>query len=126
MKRRPPVSNLTGGVVVLVVGLVALAIGYISAGQDHSTPVDADPVRPASTRGVVQSVTADSLTVTTDGGARSFRLTPSTQTEALRPATVSAIREGDWINGGALPHAQTLFALTGLVLLPRGSFTPPQ
>jgi hypothetical protein len=80
----------------------------------------------ALTLGVVQTVSSDSLTLSTDDGARSFRLTPSTLTEALRLSSVDAIRSGDWVNAGAVPHGQTRFALTSLIVLPQGSFRPPQ
>ena len=124
-KRLPTV--ILGPALVLFIGLGALALGYVTAGSGAAPPSTALPEAPtAPLRGVVQSVSGDSLTLSLDGGTRSLRLTPSTQVEALRPASVDAILPGDWINAGALPHGQTVFALAGLVLLPQGSFTPPQ
>jgi hypothetical protein len=43
----------------------------------------------------------------------------------MRPVALSAIRPGDWLNAGGVVHPQTVFALTGLVLLPQGNFQEP-
>jgi hypothetical protein len=119
-----PNSLLIAAAIVLL-GAVAAFAGYYSGGSNRPAAV-ADPSEPpVPVRGAVQSVTADSLTLQTDTGSRSLRLTPDTSIEALRPVAVSAVRPGDWLNAGALPHRQTLFALTGLVILPDGSYQVP-
>ena len=38
--------------------------------------------------------------------------------ELLEPINLAAIELGDWLNGGAIPHPDTLLALVSLILLP--------
>jgi hypothetical protein len=103
----------------VAIALVAAAIGYATAG-DGAAPSRFDAGQPAPSpyvRGVVQSLSGDTLTVTTDSGPLSFKLAPSAPVEALRPAAPSALTPGDWLNGGAMRHQQTLLALTAMVAI---------
>ncbi len=36
----------------------------------------------------------------------------------LEPISLTAIQLGDWLNGGAIPHPDTILALVSLILLP--------
>ena len=105
---------------LIAVGLAAAALGYVSAGSTGGA--DAQPVTSAgsetASRGVVQSISGDSLTLATSSGPVTLRLSPTVRIEALRPATLARARQGDWLNAGAIPHNQTLFAIIGLVIIP--------
>jgi hypothetical protein len=68
--------------------------------------------------GSVQSFSNDQLTiVTNDGTPMSFDLPGESTIERLMPISLEELAIGDWINGGAIPHADTKLALVGLVLI---------
>ena len=100
--------------------------GYFSAGAGTSTSAPAAAPEPSFTRGVVQSVSADRLTLTTESGPLELRLGADAPVEALRPTTFGRIAAGDWLNGGAIAHAQTLFALVGIVVIPPSQLESPR
>jgi hypothetical protein len=109
------------GLPVLVIALIAGAAGYFS--KDPGTkPIPAQqpaPDREQAVRGVIRNVSADQITVGTESGQTfMFGLEPDAPIEQLAPASVAELRPGDWLNGGAIPHAQTVLALLGLVVLP--------
>jgi hypothetical protein len=111
---------LAAGVPLLLIALIAGAAGYVSKRADQ------EPVPPLSSeaavegvRGSVQSASGDELTIVTASGEQlKLRLLPDARIEVLTPMPVSALRPGDWVNGGAIPHANTVLALTGLVMIP--------
>jgi hypothetical protein len=113
-------ASLLLGAVVLA--LVAGALGYATAGDGAaSSRFDTgEPVTAPYTRGVVQSVNGDTLTLTTSEGPLTLKLVPSAPIEALRPVAPSTLTAGDWLNGGAMPHQQTLLALTAMVAIAQG------
>jgi hypothetical protein len=118
---------VAAGLPLLVVALVFGAIGYSTKKADQQ-PIPALPpaeAEIAGARGVIQSVANGQIVLTTDGGATlAYQLSPDASVELLRPIPSTAVNIGDWLNGGAIPHAQTLFALTGLVLIPDPVVTP--
>jgi hypothetical protein len=87
-------------VLLLLAAFAALAAGYLT-GPD------------------IQSVSNDSLRISTGDGSLTLKLDGTTAYEALRPAGRSAIRTGDWANVGTTPHMQTLFVISGIVLIPQ-------
>lgn len=103
----------------VAIALVAGAIGYATAGdRATSSRFDAgEPAAPPYLRGVVQSLSGDTLTLTTDSGPVTLTLGASAQVEALRPVAPSSLTPGDWLNGGAARHQQTLLALTAMVAI---------
>lgn len=109
----------TLGLAAVTLALVAGAIGYAAAPDDAaSSRFDAGPTaEPPYLRGTVQSLNGDTLTLTTDNGPVSVKLASSAQIEALRPVVPSTLTAGDWLNGGAARHQQTILALTGLVAI---------
>jgi hypothetical protein len=116
------------GVPLLIIALIAGAAGYFS--KDPGTkPIPAlqpAPDREQAVRGVLRSVSGDQITVGTESGQTfTFRLQPNAPIEQLAPASVAELRPGDWLNGGAIPHAQTVLALLGLVVLPDPVVPPP-
>jgi hypothetical protein len=122
--RLPP--GAIAALAVVAIGISAGAVGYVSAAPDEPPTIVADlPDTSGGVRGVVQSLNGDELTLTTGDGRQALRLSQSARIETLRPVPLSAIRTGDWVNAGAVPHAQTIFALLGLVVLPQGSFEAP-
>ena len=107
--------------------VVAAILGYATGGG--SSPIASSTQAPDSAaiiRGVVQNVGTERISLTTPSGSRSFQLAPDVVVEALAPAPPSAIRTGDWINAGAIPHRSTMFALIGLVAISQGNYEAPQ
>ena len=114
-------------IALVVAGLIAGLAGFVS-NPDTPRPGGgpAGPVLPAATRGIVQSTTATRLTMTTDAGPRTYDLPAGVAVEALRPIDLPAVRVGDWLNAGAVRNAQTLFALTGLIVIPESLVRVPE
>ena len=104
---------------VFVLGLVAGTVGYV-------TKADAEPQNrlfvaaesTTGTRGVLQFVDANTITILTASGSQSFSLDPETIVEKLSTTDQSRISVGDWLNAGAVPHAQTTFTIIGLTVIP--------
>jgi hypothetical protein len=116
------------GIPILIVALIAGAAGYFS--KDPGTkPIPALqplPDREQAVRGVIRSVSGDQITVGTESGqAFTFRFPSDAPIEQLVPASMAELRPGDWLNGGAIPHAQTVLALLGLVVVPDPVVPPP-
>jgi hypothetical protein len=113
--------------VFVLLALAAGAAGYFSEGGTKPPgPSQAEAV--ASTqglRGSVRSLNGDTLSLNTESGPRDLRLAPAAPIEALRPVTLAQIAVGDWINAGAVTNAQTIFALTGLTVIPQGQVALP-
>lgn len=111
---------------LLLATLLAGGLGYATASPArHDTfTASAAPPEPVFVRGIVQNTTADRLTLLVDGAPRDLTLRPDLKVEAQRPAPIASVAPGAWINAAAVPHQQTIFALTGLVLLPAGAFQP--
>ena len=103
----------------IALALVAGAIGYATASDGAtSSRFDAgEPATPLYLRGVVQSLSGDTLTLTTDAGPVSLKLVQSAPVEALRPVAPATLTAGDWLNGGAMRHQQTVLALTAMVAI---------
>jgi hypothetical protein len=111
---------LAAGVPLLIIALIAGTAGYVSkrAGQEAVPPL-ASQAAADGIRGAVQSASGDELTIVTASGEQlKLRLLPDARIEVLTPMPASALSPGDWVNGGAIPHAQTVLALTGLVMIP--------
>ncbi len=108
--------------VAAVLGAAAGAVGYAT----RSTASALSPEEPAASaapgvvRGTVQSVSGRSLVVNTEAGPVTLHVENNAGIETLRPATISSIRPGDWVNVGAVRHQQTLFAITSVVVIPEG------
>jgi hypothetical protein len=118
---------VAAGLPLLVIALVFGAIGYATKTPDPEPIPALAPAEPGNqgARGVIQSVANGQITLTTDSGATlNYQLSPGAPVEVLRPATLDAVNVGDWLNGGAIPHAQSLFALTGLILIPDPVVSP--
>ena len=102
-------------VILLLIGLV---IGYVTGGGEEAASFPAAaPVKQSFVRGTVQSINGNEFTLSTDAGAKSLTLAANAPVETLRPVEASTIAKGDWVNGGAVRNAQTVFALTQLVLI---------
>jgi hypothetical protein len=117
-----PGRLLAAGLGLMLIAMVAVAAGYLTRGESSRSL----EVRQASpgiehVKGVVQSVTADSITLLTDAGPATVKLSPSTRRESLQGASLADIRPGDWVNAGGVGHAQTIYALTALVVIPAGN-----
>jgi hypothetical protein len=118
---------VAAGLPLLVIALVFGGIGYASKKADQE-PIPALPpaeVQTAGARGVIQSAGNGQIAIITDDGTTlTYQLSPNAPVEVLRPIATDAVNTGDWLNGGAIPHAQTLFALVGLILIPDPVVSP--
>lgn len=119
-------TNLTtriiaAGLPLLVIALVFGGIGY-AVKQADQKPIPGLPAieqQPEGARGVIQTVGNGRIVITTeDGASLDYQLPSNAALEVLTPASVANVNVGDWLNGGAIPHAQTIFVLTGLILIP--------
>jgi hypothetical protein len=112
---------LAAGLPLVVIALIAGAAGFVSKKADRA-PVPAlaaDDSGPGGVRGAVQAVSGDEVTLVTAAGETvKLRLAPNAAVELLTPIGVSELKAGDWVNGGAIPHADTVLALLGLVIIP--------
>jgi len=119
-------SKLLPVLLFLVLAVAAAAIGYATAGESDSTAsTRGDRNSPGYVRGVIQEVSAANLTLAVGAERRTLRLSQSTPVESLQPITLSAVRSGDWLNVGAVGHSQTLFAITGLIVIPQTNLKAP-
>lgn len=112
--------------ILLALGLAGGVIGHATAGPS-SPPIndEAGAGRATYVRGVLQEVTSTGVTLTAGADQRSLALSPSTAVEIVRPISLSEVRAGDWLGLGAVPHNQTLFAITGLVVIPETNLRRP-
>ena len=128
--RRPKHADIRPGLApaVGVIGCTLLAglAGYVSVGSGNNVAAPAAVAPLAFVRGVVQSSSPDRLILTTESGPLALSLGADTPVEALRPTTFDRVAAGDWLNGGAIAHAQTLFALVGIVVIPPAQLEPPR
>ena len=104
-----------------MIALVFGAVGYATTEPDQAPlpplPV-ADTGVPAA-QGEITSVSGDRITlVTANGASLDYALLSDATVEALEPIELASVRIGDWFNGGAIPHPDTVLALVSLILLP--------
>jgi hypothetical protein len=114
------VRIVAAGLPLVVIALIAGAAGYVSKGTQTAPvpPLPLGPAPPAGVLGAVQSFSNDSLViVANDGTPMTFDLPGESTVERLMTIRLDDLSIGDWINGGAIPHAQTKLALVGLVLV---------
>lgn len=118
-----PINNLliriiAAGLPIVVVALIAGAVGYFTKGTKTTPlpPLPAEAVHATGIEGSVQSFSNDQLTiVSTDGTPMTFELPGESATERLMTISRADLSIGDWVNGGAIPHNDTVLALVGLV-----------
>jgi hypothetical protein len=116
-----PVRILAAGLPLVLIALVFGAVGY--ATKDPKTtpipPLQAPPAGPTAARGEIVSFEGGRITLVTENGATAdYGLGADVTVEVLAPINLAAVQIGDWLNGGAIPHPDTLLALESLVLLP--------
>ena len=116
-----PTRIVAAGLPLVVIALVFGAMGYtLTQTRTRAVP----PLPPAAQQatgveGVVTGLQGNQLTLTTpDGRLQTLTLEPDAKVELLKPASLADVKNGDWVNGGAIQHPETILALTGLVLIP--------
>lgn len=112
---------------LLAVALIAGVVGYVTEGSDGgpaSQAVEA-PTAGQGARGVVRELAGEQLTLTTPGGPLTLRLSPNAAVEALRPMSPAVVTTGDWLNGGGVANAQTVYTLVGVVVIPQELLEAP-
>lgn len=111
---------IAAGLPLVIIALVFGAIGY-ALEEPETTPIPPLAEREAGVkgaRGEVTDVSGNDFTlVAEDGSPLDYTLSPGATFEVLEPITLADISEGDWLNGGAIPHAQTVLALVNLILV---------
>ena len=111
---------LAAGLPLLVIALIAGAAGYVTKKTETAPipPLAATDVGPSGVRGPIQRVSGDQVSILTAAGESvTLRLKPDLTVEVLQPISVAQLIKGDWINGGAIPHADSVLALVGLVVI---------
>jgi hypothetical protein len=113
---------------MLALALAAGLAGYLTADRGERRSGFLVDAPPKYVRGVVQSVDAGGIVLTTEGGALQMRIAPGAPVEVLGPITpgFAGIAAGEWLNGGAIFHAQTQFALVGVVVIPTSQLESPR
>jgi hypothetical protein len=120
-----PINNLllrilVAGLPLVMIALVAGSVGYFAKGTQRE-PIPPLPPRETQATGVegaIQAFDNDRVAiVTADGTQMTFELPGESSIEQLVPITRADLALGDWINGGAIQHEQSILALTGLVLI---------
>ena len=119
--QNPLIRIVAAGLPLIVIALVFGAIGYATT-KAETTPIPplagADPGVPAA-QGEITDVSGNQITLVTEAGATlNYTLAPDAVVEVLEPINLAAVQLGDWLNGGAIPHPDTLLALVSLILLP--------
>ncbi|HEY7270888.1 MAG TPA: hypothetical protein VH951_13770 [Dehalococcoidia bacterium] len=123
-----------GRLLVFALSLVVTAAVAIGAGyglRSHNSAAStlrfpSEASQAATVRGVVQSVNADSITLQTESGPVTLKISPSTPREALQKIDLTAVHPGDWVNAGGVHHDQTIYALTALVVIPASDLEAPR
>jgi hypothetical protein len=120
-KQGLPVRIIAAGLPLLVIALVFGAVGYATT-EPERTPLPAlaaaDPGVPA-VQGEITSISGGQVTLVTESGeSLSYTLPAAASVELLVPIDVAVLRIGDWLNGGGIPHPDTVLALVSLILLP--------
>jgi hypothetical protein len=120
-KQSLPIRVIAAGLPIAVIALVFGAIGYVTT---DSEPAPIPQLPPASggipaTQGEVTAVDANRITIALESGeSRDFAIAPDATVEMLETINLATIQLGDWLNGGAMPHPDTLLALVSLILIP--------
>jgi hypothetical protein len=104
--------------IIAVLFAVALGAGYVTESNGTTSRETTAATVPQGVRGSIQALNANSLTLRTADGVQQFTLSPDAIVEVSRPTTASTIKVGEWLNVGAIPNGQTLFAIIGLTLIP--------
>jgi hypothetical protein len=99
--------------------VLAAAVGYLTAPEERRPQSSVEAAVSPGVRGSIQSLSGNNLTLLTDAGPRQFNLAPDATVEVSWPTTASTITAGEWLNVGAIPNGQTLFAIIGLTLIPQ-------
>ena len=106
------------GLTALLLFIVAGAAGYVTKSDDTGSTALPEVASNAGTRGSIQSLNGNSLTLVTDSGPKQFTLRQDATIEVSRPASTTTISPGEWLNAGVIPNSQTMFSIVGLTLIP--------
>jgi hypothetical protein len=120
-----PINSLllrifAAGLPLVVIALIAGAIGWVTTGTQTEAVAPLAPAdeRPIALQGAVQSFSNDQLTIVMpDGATKSISVPGESAIEHMTAISREELEVGNWINGGAIPHAQTILALVGLVMI---------
>jgi hypothetical protein len=106
---------------LLLIAFLAGAAGYFVAGGSDApelAPLSPEEGQFSGVQGAVQGLDDDTLTILTgEGETLTLELPGESTVEVLRTVQLRNLNVGDWINGGAITHPDTVLALVGLVLI---------
>ncbi len=108
------------GLSLVVIALIAGGVGYLTAGVEpkQTAPLPPEAARETGIIGAVQSFSDDRLTIAlADGTSATYEVPGESTIERLMTISRDDLMIGDWINGGAISHPDTILALVGLVLI---------
>ncbi len=111
---------IAAGLPLVVIALLAGLAGYLTRGEASTAipPLPPAEERATGIQGTVQSFSNDRLTIVSSAGETlSFDLPGESTVERLVGIGRDDLTVGDWINGGAIPHPESVLALVGLVLI---------
>jgi hypothetical protein len=120
-KQSLPVRVIAAGLPLLVITIVFGAVGYAVTEPEKSVipPLAAAASQGQAAQGELIATSGNRITIENESGqALEFELPAGVPIEAFTPIDLAALQVGDWLNGGAIPHPDTLLALVRLVLLP--------
>lgn len=103
---------------VALAGFLFLFLGYVSAPTREAPAPPALETGPTYVRGTIESVQGSRLTLSTEAGPVTIELAPDTTFERLRRGSFVDLAPGQTVNVGSIPHAQTLFVVIGVVVIP--------
>ena len=120
-KQSLPVRIFAAGLPLILIALVFGAIGYATTEPETAPiePLAEAPPGVQAARGEIASLSGNEITLVTESGEElEFTLAADAPVEVLEPISLAAVQLGDWLNGGAIPHPDTVLALVSLILLP--------
>ena len=103
-----------------MIGIVAGLAGYATSSPAPAVipELSERPDSISGTQGEIVTLNSGRLSIVTDSGERlDFALPADAEVEQLRSIALSDLAIGDWLNGGAIPHPDTVLALLSLILL---------
>lgn len=111
---------VAAGLPLVVIAIVFGAVGYATTRPQPAPipPLTAAPPTMPAAQGELFDLQGNQIRIVTETGAqRQFTLSPDAPVEILIPIGLADLKLGDWLNGGAVGHPDTLLALLNLILL---------
>ncbi len=95
-------------------------LGFVTKSPDAAPipPLEQRDLGPSAIVGEIVALEGGHVTLVTEQGQRhELTLAGDVTVELLERIALADIAVGDWLNGGAIAHAQTVLALVNLILI---------